>query len=53
MIKETLAFLLENSYSEPSTFVFRTLNLQSSWIALFLTSHKYRAQVKQQTNKEE
>jgi hypothetical protein len=33
MIKETLAFLLKNSYSESSTLVLETLNLQRSWIA--------------------
>jgi hypothetical protein len=53
MIKETLSFLLENSCSESSTLVLGTLNLQSSWIALFLTSHKYLAQAKQQINKQE
>jgi hypothetical protein len=31
MIKETLAFLLENSCSESSTLILETLNLQSSW----------------------
>jgi hypothetical protein len=29
MIKEILAFLLENSYSESSTLVLETLNLQT------------------------
>jgi hypothetical protein len=37
MIKEPLAFLLENSCSESSTLVLETLNLQSSWITLLLT----------------
>jgi hypothetical protein len=46
MIKETLAFLLENSSSESSTLVLETLNLQNSWIKLLLTSHK-------QANKQE
>jgi hypothetical protein len=32
MIKETLAFLLENSCSESSTLILETLNLQNSWI---------------------
>jgi hypothetical protein len=45
MIKETLAFLLENSCSESSTLVLKTLNLQSSWIMLLLTSHKHRAKI--------
>jgi hypothetical protein len=44
MIKETLAFLLENSCSESSILVLETLDLQSSWIVLLLTSHKQRAQ---------
>jgi hypothetical protein len=44
MIKETLAFLLKNSCSESSTLVLETLDLQSSWITLLLTSHKQRAQ---------
>jgi hypothetical protein len=44
MIKETLAFLLENSCSESSILVLESLNLQSSSIALLLTSHKQRAQ---------
>jgi hypothetical protein len=45
MIKETLAFLLENSCSESSTLVLETLNLQSSWITLLLISHKHRAEI--------
>jgi hypothetical protein len=45
MIKETLAFLLENSCSESSTLVLETLNLQSSWITLLLTSHKHWAKI--------
>jgi hypothetical protein len=55
MIKETLAFLLENSCSESSTLVLvlETLNLQSSWITLLLTSHKHRAQAYKQANKQE
>jgi hypothetical protein len=53
MIKETLAFLLENSCSESSTLVLETLNLQSSWIALLLTSQKHRAQAYKQANKQE
>jgi hypothetical protein len=53
MIKETLAFLLENSCSESSTLVLETLNLKSSWIALLLTSHKHRAQAYKQENKQE
>jgi hypothetical protein len=53
MIKETLAFLLENSCSESSTLVLETLNLQNSSIALLLTSHKHRVQnhTSKQTNK--
>jgi hypothetical protein len=53
MIKKTLAFLLENSCSESSTLVLETLNLQNSWITLFLTSHKHRAEnhTSKQTNK--
>jgi hypothetical protein len=51
MIKETLAFLLENSCSESSTLVLKTLNLQSSWIALLLTSHKHRTEAYKQANK--
>jgi hypothetical protein len=35
MIKETLAFLLENSCSESSTLVLETLNLQNSSIIPF------------------
>jgi hypothetical protein len=53
MIKKTLAFLLENSCSESSTLVLETLNLQSSWIALLLTSHKHRTQACKQANKQE
>jgi hypothetical protein len=53
MIKETLAFLLENSYSESSTLILETLNLQNSWITLLLTSHKHRAQAYKQANKQE
>jgi hypothetical protein len=53
MIKETLAFLLENSCSESSTLVLETLNLQNSSITLLLTSHKHRAQAYKQTNKQE
>jgi hypothetical protein len=45
MIKETLIFLLKNSCSESSTLVLETLNLQSSWITLLLTSHKHRAEI--------
>jgi hypothetical protein len=45
MIKETLAFLLENSYLESSTLILETLNLQNSWIRLLLTSHKHRAEI--------
>jgi ABC-type bacteriocin/lantibiotic exporter with double-glycine peptidase domain len=52
MIKETLAFLLENSCSESSTLVLETLNLQSSWIALLLTSDKHRAQAYKQASKQ-
>jgi hypothetical protein len=44
MIKETLAFLLGNSYSEFSILVLEILNLQSSWITLLLTSHKHRTE---------
>jgi hypothetical protein len=51
MIKEILTFLLENSYSESSTLVLETLNLQNSSIALLLTSHKHRAQAYKQINK--
>jgi hypothetical protein len=53
MIKETLAFILENSYSESSILVLETLNLQNSWITLLLTSHKHRAQTYKQANKQE
>jgi hypothetical protein len=53
MIKKTLAFLLVNSCSESSTLVPKTLNLQSSWITLLLTSHKHRTKAQQQTNKQE
>jgi hypothetical protein len=53
MIKETLAFLLENSCSEFSTLILETLNLQSSWTAPLLTSHKHRTGAQQQTNKQE
>jgi hypothetical protein len=53
MIKETLAFLLENSCSESSTLVLETLNLQNSWITLLLTSHKHRTEVYKQANKQE
>jgi hypothetical protein len=45
MIKETLSFLLENSCSESSTLFLKTLNLQSSWITLLLTSHKHQAEI--------
>jgi hypothetical protein len=52
MIKETLAFLLENSSSESSVLVLETLILQSSSITLLLTSHKHRAKhTSKQTNK--
>jgi hypothetical protein len=53
MIKETLAFLQENSYSESSTLVLETLNLQNSLIGLLLASHKHRAQAYKQINKQE
>jgi hypothetical protein len=53
MIKETLAFLLENSCSESSTLVLETLNLQNSWIMLLLMSHKHQAQTYKQANKQE
>jgi hypothetical protein len=53
MIKETLDFLLENSCLDSSTLVLETLNLQSSWIALLLTSHKHRVQAYKQANKQE
>jgi hypothetical protein len=52
MIKETLAFLLENSCSESSTLVLETLNFQSSWITL-LTSHKHWTEAYKQANKQE
>jgi hypothetical protein len=45
MIKETLAFLLENSCSESSILVLETLNLQNSSITLLLTSYKHRAEI--------
>jgi hypothetical protein len=51
MIKETLAFLLESSYSKSSNLILETLNLQMSSIALLLTSNEHRAQAKKQTNK--
>jgi hypothetical protein len=53
MIKETLAFLLENSCSESSTLVLETLNPQSSWITLLLTSHKHRAEIIQASKQQE
>jgi hypothetical protein len=53
MIKETLAFLLKNSCSESSTLVLETLDLQSSWIALLLTSHKHPTEAYKQANKQE
>jgi hypothetical protein len=53
MIKETLIFLLENSYSESSTLFLETLNLQNSWITLLLSSHKHQAQAYKQANKQE
>jgi hypothetical protein len=53
MIKETLAFLLENSCSESSTLVLETLDLQSSSIALLLTSHKHPTKAYKQANKQE
>jgi hypothetical protein len=52
MIKETLAFLLENSCSESSTLVLETLNLQNSSIMLLLTSHKHRTEASKQANKQ-
>jgi hypothetical protein len=52
MIKETAAFLLENSYSESSTLVLGTLNLQNSLIALLLTSNEHRTQAFKQANKQ-
>jgi hypothetical protein len=45
MIKEILAFLLESGSSESSTHVLETLNLQSSWITLLLTSQKHRSEI--------
>jgi hypothetical protein len=53
MFKEILAFLLENSCSEPSTLVLETLNLQNFWITLLLTSHKHRVQAYKQASKQE
>jgi hypothetical protein len=53
MIKEILAFLLENSCSESSTLVLETLDLQSSWIALLLTSNKHPTEAYKQANKQE
>jgi hypothetical protein len=53
MITDTLAFLLENSCSESSTLILETLNLQSSWITLLLTSHKHRTEAYKQANKQE
>jgi hypothetical protein len=53
MIKETLAFLLENSCSESSTLALETLDLQSSWIVLLLTSHKHSTEAYKQANKQE
>jgi hypothetical protein len=53
MIKETLAFLLKNSYSESSILILETLNLQNSSITLLLTLHKHRAQAYKQANKQE
>jgi hypothetical protein len=53
MIKETFAFLLENSCLESSTLVLETLDLQSSWIALLLTSHKHPIEAYKQANKQE
>jgi hypothetical protein len=52
MIKKTLAFLLENSCSESSILVLETLDLQSSWIALLLTSHKHPTNAYKQANKQ-
>jgi aromatic-L-amino-acid/L-tryptophan decarboxylase len=40
-VKGTLAFLLENSCSDSSTFILETLNLQNSSIAVLLTSYKH------------
>jgi hypothetical protein len=53
MIKETLAFPLENSCSKSSTLILETLNHQNSWITLLLTSHKHRVQAYKQANKQE
>jgi hypothetical protein len=53
MIKETLAFLRENRRSESSTLILETLNLQSTWTALLLTSHEHRTKAQQRTNKQE
>jgi hypothetical protein len=53
MIKEILAFLSENSYSESSTLILETLNFQNSSITLLLTSHMHRAQACKQANKQE
>jgi hypothetical protein len=53
MIKETLAFLPKNSFLESSTLVLKTLNFQSSWIALLLTSNEHRTEAQQQINKQE
>jgi hypothetical protein len=53
MIKETFPFLLENGCLESSTLVLKTLNLQSSWITLLLTSHKYRTEAYKKPNKQE
>jgi hypothetical protein len=53
MIKETLAFLLENSCSESSSLVLETLNLPRSSITLLLTSHKHQTQAYKQANKQE
>jgi hypothetical protein len=52
MIKKILAFLLENSCSESSTLILRTLNLQSSWIALLRSSHKHRSEAYKQASKQ-
>jgi hypothetical protein len=52
MIKETLAFLQENSCLESSTLVLETLNLQNSSIMLLLTSHKHQAQAYTQIDKQ-
>jgi hypothetical protein len=53
MIKETLAFLLENSCSESSILVLETLYLQISWVALLLTSHQHPTEAYKQANKQE